>query len=55
MLTHCPRVFHRSFDCCCVRLDLLQPLLATGIKEATNINHIKTHYFTSHPRLVRRE
>jgi putative glutathione S-transferase len=22
-----------------------------GIKEATNINHIKTHYFTSHPRL----
>lgn len=23
-----------------------------GIKEATNMNHIKTHYFTSHQKLV---
>lgn len=33
---------HPSADIC----------LSAGIKEATNIYHIKTHYFTSHQRLV---
>lgn len=30
-----------------------QCALAAGIKEAINIYHIKTHYYTSHQRLVR--
>lgn len=41
------------FGSCCILLSNWHRFALAGIQEAISIYHIKTHYFTSHQRLVR--